>query len=58
MFGLGIIGTIIYIFTLIDVLRSSFSSSTDKLIWILVVIFLPLVGTILWFLIGRGKSTR
>jgi hypothetical protein len=58
MFGLGIIGTIIYIFTIIDVLRSNFTSSTDKLIWILVVILLPLIGTILWFLIGRGKSTR
>lgn len=58
MFGLGIIGTIIYIFTIIDVLRSNFTSSTDKLIWILVVILLPLIGTILWFLIGRGKSSR
>lgn len=58
MFGLGIIGTIIYIFTIIDVLRSNFSSSTDKLIWILVVILLPLIGTILWFLIGRAKSSR
>ena len=58
MFGLGIIGTIIYIFTIIDVLRSNFSSSTDKLIWILVVILLPLIGTILWFLIVRAKSSR
>jgi hypothetical protein len=58
MLGLGIIGIIIYIFVLIDVLSSNFSSSTDKLIWILVVILVPLVGIFLWFLIGRRKSSR
>jgi hypothetical protein len=55
MFGLGIIGVVIYVITLIDVLKSNFRTSTDKLIWILVVIFLPLLGTILWFLIGRSN---
>lgn len=56
MYKLGIIGTIIYIFTIVDVVRSKFHTDTDKLIWILIVIFLPLIGTILWFLIGRGKA--
>jgi len=56
MYKLGIIGTIIYIFTLVDVLRSRFHTPTDKLIWVLIVIFLPLLGTVLWFLIGRGRA--
>ena len=29
--------------------------STKKLIWIIVVLFLPLIGPILYFLIGRGS---
>jgi hypothetical protein len=28
-----------------------------KMIWILLVVFLPLIGSILWFLIGREYST-
>lgn len=56
MYKLGIIGTIIYVFTLVDVLRSRFHTGTDKLIWVLIVIFLPLLGTVLWFMIGRGKA--
>ncbi len=55
MFGLGIIGLAIYAYTIYDVVISNFSNSNDKLIWILIVILVPFLGTILWFLIGRGK---
>ncbi len=56
MFGLGIIGLAIYVYTIYDVLVSNFGGSNDKLVWIIVVLFLPFIGTILWFLIGK-KST-
>lgn len=55
MFGLGIIGLAIYAFTIYDVITSNFANQNDKLIWIIIVVLLPLVGAILWFLIGRGK---
>ncbi|MDO9552452.1 MULTISPECIES: PLDc N-terminal domain-containing protein [Rhodonellum] len=53
MFGLGIIGLAIYAFTIYDVITSGFGTGNDKIVWILVVIFLPFLGTILWFLFGR-----
>ena len=53
MFGIGIIGLAIYAFTIYDVVISNFAGDTDKLIWILIVILVPFLGTILWFLIGR-----
>ncbi|WP_200975591.1 PLDc N-terminal domain-containing protein [Echinicola sp. 20G] len=56
MLGLGSIGTIIYVLTIIDVVRSSFHTDTDKVIWVLIVVVLPLLGTLLWFLIGRGRT--
>jgi hypothetical protein len=56
MFGIGIIGLAIYIYTIYDVLVSRFTGSNDKIVWILVVLFLPFIGTILWFLVGK-KST-
>ncbi|MFC3880019.1 PLDc N-terminal domain-containing protein [Algoriphagus namhaensis] len=55
MFGLGIIGFLIYAYTIYDVVISNFHQSNDKLIWILIVILLPFLGTILWFAVGRGK---
>lgn len=53
MFGLGIIGLLIYAYTIYDVVTGRFGNSSDKIVWILIVIFLPLLGTILWFLFGR-----
>ncbi len=55
MFGFGALGLIIYIFTIFDVIRSKFSNSSDRLVWILIVVLVPLLGTILWFLVGRNK---
>ena len=32
-------------------------SNTKKLIWILIVLFMPLLGVILWFFLGpRGRA--
>ncbi len=58
MFGLGIVGLLIYAYTIYDVLTRSFGArSNDKIVWILVVLFLPLLGTILWFLFGRKGTS-
>jgi hypothetical protein len=56
MFGLGILGLIIYAYTIYDVVSSKFGGNNDKIVWVLVVLFLPLLGTILWFLMGK-KTT-
>ncbi len=56
MFGLGIIGLAIYAYTIYDVITNNFGGNNDKIVWVLIVIFLPFLGTILWFLIGR-KAT-
>ena len=55
MFGLGLLGLAIYAYTIYDVIVSKFVNDTDRLIWILIVILVPFLGTILWFLIGRNK---
>jgi len=55
MFGLGAIGLIVYVFTIFDVVSSKFANKNDKLIWVIIVVLVPLVGAILWFLIGRSK---
>ena len=40
---------------LIDILTSEFETN-DKLIWVFVVLLLPFLGPVLYFLIGRKKK--
>jgi pilus assembly protein TadC len=46
-----------WLFCIIDVLRASFYGN-DKLIWVLVLLFVPLVGPFLYLFIGRKKRIK
>ncbi|MBF58220.1 PLDc N-terminal domain-containing protein [Halomonas sp. FeN2] len=48
---LGLIWLIIVIWAIVKVAKSG-AGSLGKLIWILVLLFFPLVGLIAWFLFG------
>jgi len=58
MFSFGLIGLLclaLWIFALVDIVRSRFRQDTTRIVWILIVIFLPVIGTILYYLIGREQ---
>ncbi|TYB75850.1 PLDc N-terminal domain-containing protein [Bizionia myxarmorum] len=42
----------LWLYSLIDILKNSFDKN-DKIIWILVVILIPIIGSILYLFIGR-----
>mgnify|MGYP001110016030 FL=1 len=48
---LGLIWLIIVIWAIIKVAQSS-AGGVQKLLWILILLFLPVLGLILWFLLG------
>lgn len=48
---LGLIWLIIVIWAIVKVAKSS-AGAVAKLLWILVLLFFPLVGLIAWFLLG------
>jgi hypothetical protein len=50
------VGLIVY--SLIDILGGNFRDSTTKLIWLLVVLLMPLLGSVLYFAIGRNQKIR
>ena len=62
LFGGGLIVTlmvILFIFlfpllALISVLMNDFQGN-EKIMWVLIIIFLPFLGSLLYFLIGRDK---
>ncbi len=47
----------LFIIALVDILRNDFPGQ-EKIVWLLVVIFLPLLGPILYFIIGRKKKNH
>lgn len=62
LFGGGLIITlmvILFIFlfpllALISVLTNEFRGN-EKIMWVLIIIFLPFLGSLLYFLVGRDK---
>ncbi len=46
-----------WIIALVDILRSEFTGA-NKIVWLLVVIFLPVIGFLLYFLIGRNQKIK
>lgn len=65
MFGLGpmellillpLLGIFMFpLWTLIDVLKGEFAGN-NKIIWVLVIIFLPFIGSITYVTVGRGQK--
>ena len=54
--GLIYLGIIVFwLWSLIDILKSDFQGS-GKIVWLLVVFFLSLLGSILYFFIGRKQK--
>lgn len=51
---LGIGQLVIFIIALIQILQRNMPSN-DKLLWVLVCMFLPLIGPILWWTIGSKQ---
>ena len=58
MFLFWIASIVLWISALIDILKSDFSGGSDKIVWLLVVVFLPLLGAILYFTIGKNQKVN
>jgi hypothetical protein len=54
--GVISIAFILPIWALIDIIRSQFNDPNNKIIWVIVVILLPFLGSILYLAIGRGQK--
>ena len=50
---LGLLILIADIYAIIKILQSS-ASGLKKLVWVLIVLLLPVIGLIAWFLLGPG----
>lgn len=49
---IGLLVLILWIFAIVDCAKSS---NPNKVVWIIVILLLPLLGSILYFLFGRSR---
>ena len=48
------IPVLLWFLALVDCLKSTFNGN-DKLVWVVVILFFPVVGPLLYFIIGRRQ---
>lgn len=55
---LALLGLAVYIWFIVDVLRTSGASvrTLPKFVWLLIVVLIPLLGGVLWLLGGRPRG--
>jgi hypothetical protein len=46
-----------WLWMLIHAITNKGIADTEKIVWVIVVIFLPVVGSLIYFFIGRPKAT-
>ena len=51
----GLIVLLLNIYAIVMIVQSSVKG-IEKLIWSLVVLFLPLIGLVIWYFAGPGKK--
>lgn len=54
----SVLGLVIFIVTLVSIVRNPNHGGLGKFVWILVAFFLSIIGSILWLLFGRGKVPK
>lgn len=53
---LGLLVLILVIWAIFDIVKHEEFSDIEKLIWVLVVVFLNIIGVIVYYLAGRPKA--
>lgn len=50
---LGIITLALWIYAFYDIFRGSIAGNPKKIMWLVIVLLLPILGVILYFLLGK-----
>lgn len=56
--GVGLLTLLLFVAVLIDIARSRHLSGMARAVWVLIALAFPLVGAVLWFVIGRRDNAR
>jgi len=54
--ALGVLACIFWIWMLIHAITNRGLSGTEKIVWVLVIIFLHFIGALIYFFVGRSRA--
>jgi len=57
-YGGAFISMILWFWAMINILKSKFETDVIKIMWVLIILFLPLLGLFLYFFIGRKQKIK
>jgi hypothetical protein len=55
---LSIASVLLSIIAIIQIIRASFKDTNGRLIWVLIVLFLPVAGSVLYFFFGKKTQVN
>ena len=53
---IGILLTIFWIWMLVDCLTNASINGTEKVVWVLVIVFTHFLGALIYYFVGRGSG--
>jgi len=56
--GIGILGTILWIWMLVDCATKEPDQGNDKMVWVLIIVFTHWMGALIYMLIRRPQRIR
>ena len=54
---LALLSLVFWIWMLIHAIQNKGLTDTEKIIWVLVIVFLHVLGALIYFFVGRPKAT-
>lgn len=51
---LGLASTVIWVLCLVEIIKSEYPGN-NKVVWLVLVILLPLIGMVVYYVVGRGQ---
>ncbi len=54
-FMYNLLGLLVFVLWIVAIVDCAKSSNPNKVIWIIVIVLLPLLGSLLYFLFGRSR---
>lgn len=51
----GLLTLIFQIWMLVDAIQNPRLEGSQRVVWVLVIIFMPCLGSLIYFFVGRGK---
>ena len=58
MFMFVALPAVLWLWAIIGLVKRNFADNATKVIWALVIIFIPFVGSILYLVVGRSKPVN